>query len=107
MLWFWGLVGAFAYAGPRLSVCIRQHQTWGERFGCILDFIVAMMVGCGLSAGWGPYAASYLHQTQQEQVTAIAVVLGLLANVIAPGLIKLMSAQSMLKAILKSLGGKP
>lgn len=107
MLWFWGLGGAFIYAGPRLIVCIQQHQTWGERFGCIVEFLVSIGIGIFAAEGVGPYVAATLHQTQEHQVRALAVVVGLLANPVAPGIVKLMSAQPMLKAILKSLGGKP
>lgn len=104
MLWLWGGAGAFVFAAPRLLVCIQACKESG-RAACVLEFIFAILIGVIGAEGVGPAASQWLHRTAEYEVRALAVFLGLLANPAAPGLVKLMSAQSMLRAILKSLGG--
>lgn len=102
----WGLAGAFIYAGPNLLLCIQKCRAEGCPItDCIMEFVVAMVIG-GLAAEISaPYLSAFLRQTEPHQVRAIAGVVGLVANRAAPGLINILSARPMLQAILKSLGG--
>lgn len=104
MLWLWGGAGAFVFAGPRLLVCLKGCGA-GGRAECILEFVFAILIGVIGAEGIGPAASAWLGRTAEYEVRALGVFIGLLANPVAPGLVKLMSAQSMLRAILKSLGG--
>ena len=70
-------------------------------------FLIALVTGAILGAGWGLVFASRLGNLTEHHIRGVTVLVGLLANPAAPGLIRLLSAKSMLQAALKSLGGKP
>lgn len=103
-----GSIGAFMYAGPQFLLCYRNCRRNGESvIECWIEFIISMLVGVGAAIGAGQYLAAFLRQNELHQLLAVSTLVGLLANRTAPALIKLFSAQPMLQAILKSLGGKP
>ena len=86
---FWGVLGAFVYAAPRLLVSIsdfkpdrRAWMPWGE-------FAIAMLIGAIGAAACGGLVASTIHQTQSADLRAIGLILGMVANPVSPAIVHL------------------
>lgn len=108
---FWGFCGAFVYAGPRYVMCRRVCRAEGENTrGCAEEMVVSCLIGAIAGFSLGQYAADMVNQTQPHQVRAVTVIVGLVANRAAPGLIRLFSTKDgitgILQTALKALGGK-
>ena len=96
MLWFWGLAGAFIFAGPRLNADIKQARSTvprGSVVMCIWEFFVALAIGAIAAAAATEAIAEFLHRSSVGDLRGIATLLGLGANHWAP-------------KVVKALGGK-
>lgn len=107
----WGMAGAFIYAAPRLAVCIKKCRKAQANIGdCVLEFTIALATGWIAAEAGAMWLSQQLSQTEEHQTRAVAVVLGLLANPVAPVLVGLLSGKdflkTMLEAALRALGGK-
>ena len=85
MLWFWGLCGAFCYAGPRLLNDVRSGKAW--RWS-LLEFALALAVGAIFARGFTPTLGYRLPWLVQPNPTALAVGIGLCANAASPYLVR-------------------
>lgn len=106
----WGMAGAFIYAAPRLTICIRNCRANNSPISdCLMEFAFALATGWIAAEGGAMWLAQHLSQSQEHQVRAVAVVLGLLSNPIAPIMVAMLSGKdflrTVLEAALKSLGG--
>lgn len=88
---FWGFLGAFIYAGPKLSACIfetgdgtKRHSLWY----CILEFVMALGVGVIAAEAFGPWVQGFLKRDGQHELRAISGLIGLLANPLSPVIVK-------------------
>lgn len=90
----WGFLGAFIYAGPRLTACVfAARQTETGWFECGFEFAVALLIGVASAWAFAPWGASVLKATDPAQIRAIAATIGLLANPAAPKVIDLLSGR--------------
>ena len=109
---FWGLAGAAVYGAPRWAMCVKTCRRAGrDASECHEELVVSLVVGAISGAAAGPYLADIVRQTEPHQVRAVTALVGLVANRVAPGLIRLFSAKealtSVLQLALKALtGGK-
>lgn len=93
MLWFWGLAGAFIYAGPRWVIAlaskgVERHNT----LFCTLEFLVALLVGMAAAAAFGPLASKVALTTLEvKDDNAVSALIGLLMNPAGPKLIEVAS----------------
>lgn len=85
----WGLAGAAIYAAPRWLAC--KFEGDGGLVRCTLDALVCLAVGTLAAAAFAPWALDFLHQ-KQRYLSAIAAMIGLLANPTAPRLVEKLSA---------------
>lgn len=86
---FWGLLGAVVYAAPRGLVVVSENVTKIRLIRTFCEFIVSLVVGAIGSAGFAEIVSNTLRQTGVADLRAIAVVLGMVANPIAPGIVHL------------------
>jgi hypothetical protein len=97
----WGLLGAFVYAAPRLVVAIGEAQAVGRSaFRQLAEFLVALAFGPIFSVGFGPWAAHWLEKEGHPETRALALVIGMVANPLAPALVKVATGE-----ILRRAGG--
>lgn len=86
---FWGCLGAFNYAAPKLSLCYytarEAKSPWGR---CIAEFPIALTTGAISAAAFSGWLGGFLHVTDSR---AIAAVIGMIANTVSPALIALVS----------------
>lgn len=83
----WGLAGAFMYAAPKLSTCAFTCKiTGGTPAQCLVDATIALTVGAVASAAFGGWAQIAVKHGGPSELRAIAAVIGLLANPVAPRL---------------------
>lgn len=87
---FWGFLGAFIYAGPRLSACVfeRRDNVDHPLTGCVWDFVVALLVGVIAAELFATWIQLFLKRDGQHELRAIAGLIGLLANPLAPEIVK-------------------
>lgn len=94
----WGAAGAFIPSAPRLAACLNSCKETGARgFACTGDFLIALLIGAIGAAAFSPVAIQLSHL---KDPAAIATMIGLLANRLAPNLIK--GADSVLGAAVES-----
>lgn len=110
--WLWGLAGTFIYAGPRWVISL-----FGEPAGrahtahCTVELVVALTVGSLAAAAFGPAAATVvLTSLHLKDDNAVAAVIGLFANKLAPALVEkgssaLTSGSDIFNRVLKALKG--
>lgn len=85
---FWGLGGAFIYAGPRLSACVfAARQSGGGWSVCAMECAVALAIGAFAAAAFGPWVLAWRGAPKAHELNAIAAMIGLLANPMAPQLV--------------------
>jgi len=88
----WGLLGAFVYAAPRLLVAWGESRTAGAPvLPHFIEFLVALSFGPIFSAALGEWGAGYVGMTEPRSLRAVSLVLGMVANPVAPVLISLVS----------------
>lgn len=113
MLWFWGLAGAFIYAGPKWVISLAGEASTSPRLFLIsmLELVMALMVGTLAAGAFGPIASSVILTTLQLQdENAVAATIGLFANRLAPALVEkgasaLAGSTDLLNRVLKALKG--
>jgi hypothetical protein len=94
----WGFLGAFVYAGPKLVACVYSAKSSGAGWSfCAVTFIVAMVIGPIMAAAFVPMIAAFIARTAEHDVRALATVVGMIANPIAPDLVKRMSGKVLKK----------
>jgi hypothetical protein len=93
----WGLLGAFAYAAPRLLVALTSEN---RKFSAIGEALVAHGIGSAGAAAFTQFLANTFHQTSEADLRAIAFVLGMIANPVAPGIIHLVGT-----SVIRRFGG--
>lgn len=87
MLWFWGALGAFMYAGPRLVRCwVTCRETGGPRGECVFEFVMSMAVGAAAGEAFTRMALTYAGIADQN---GVAAVVGAFANPLIPTVTKL------------------
>lgn len=87
---WWGFLGAFVYAGPKVLACVFEHRdgTRHPLIFCILEFIVALAVGVLAAEMFGPWIIGFLKLDGHASLRAIAGLIGLLANPLSPEVVK-------------------
>jgi hypothetical protein len=82
---WWGMLGAFPYAAPRLLACVfaaKEHQAGTLR--CWAEFVVAMATGAIMAAAFGPWVQVAFRHGSPEELRGICSMIGLLSNRVAP-----------------------
>lgn len=91
---FWGFLGAFVYAGPKFSACLYTANESGGRWGwCALEGVIALATGTIAAAALTPWAQHLTRLVEPRDLPAVAGMIGLLANPLAPGLIDAVSGR--------------
>lgn len=87
---FWGFLGAFIYAAPRLGACIFESRGDNRHplVFCIWDFVVALAVGIIAAELFGPWVQTFLKRDGPHELRAISGLIGLLANPVSPEITK-------------------
>lgn len=95
----WGGLGAFIYAAPRWVAClVACREAKARAWPCSLEFGVALASGGIASAA---FSALVMQTLGIKDASAIAAMVGLLANPTAPVLVSRVSA-----AVANTLAGK-
>lgn len=100
----WGLLGAFVYAAPRLLVAWGESRAAGTGvLPHLIEFVVALTFGPIFAAGFGEWGAGYLGWTEPRSLRAVSLVIGMVANPVAPLLVNLVTGgiAGRLGAVLK------
>ncbi len=84
----WGLAGAFIYAGPRFVVAWTDPGR-ATRGNPLLELAMALCLGPIAASGFGQFVASVVHMVHQPEQRALCVVLGMIANPVAPALVEI------------------
>ena len=79
----WGVAGSFIYAGPRWLACAFASK--GAAWRCSLEAAICLLVGAIAAQAFGQWVLAFLHQRPAD-LNAIAAMIGLLANPLAPKL---------------------
>jgi hypothetical protein len=85
----WGFLGAFIYAAPRWVACAWASR--GAAWRCSIEAVVCLAVGAIAAAAFARWALAFLHQSAGD-LNAVAAMIGLLANSLAPRLVDGFSA---------------
>jgi hypothetical protein len=82
----WGAAGAFIYAAPKLVLCFFTARAaklpWGR---CLAEFPVSMLTGTIMAAAFSQWISKTFGQ---GDMSAVAAVIGMMANTVAPGMIE-------------------
>ncbi len=111
---FWGFLGAIIYAAPRLTTCLYAEAGTAHFRRCLTEAVTALLVGTASTAAFSPFLAGYIHATTHQAADALAAMIGMLANVSGPTIIKgigtLMSpgglVQFLAETVLSRIGNK-
>ena len=105
---FWGLLGALIHAGPKFITCFYDDDhVRHPRSRCFADFVTREAIGAIAAAAFSPSILGYLHLTTPQDAKAMSAAIGMLANPLAPELIKRgVGIGEWLLSILNSRGGK-
>ena len=98
----WGLGGALIYAGPRLSACVfaaADAVASGGHGKCVFDFLMACVAGAICAAAFASPIAGIL--SLKAYPAAVAALVGLTANKLAPTVTDSVSA-----LVMNALSGK-
>lgn len=90
-LWaLWGFLGAFVYAAPRISVAFGESSAGASQplRKYVYEFVVALTFGPIFALAAGEWLAQHLGRTALFELRALAFVIGLASNPIAPILVK-------------------
>jgi hypothetical protein len=92
-MWFWGLCGAFAYAGPRLMKAWREteHTPWRWWIMHLSEAAQCLIVGVIFATVATPFLGHRFPWTVEPSPIALATAIGLYANQAEPILRKLMT----------------
>lgn len=90
---FWGLAGAFIWAGPEWLACIFSDGK-GPKLKCTLEFIVRLLTGVLAAAAFTPWVLEIFHNSE-NRTQPIAALIGLMANTTAPKLVDVLSARAL------------
>lgn len=100
MLALWGLLGAFIYAAPKFSACFfAARQEGGSVVVCAVEGFISLAIGTIASPLVAPWLQNFLKRDGSHETMAIAAVVGLLANPVAPKLFNIDTIISVLKSI--------
>jgi predicted anti-sigma-YlaC factor YlaD len=80
----WGGAGAFIYAGPRWLACF--WPTKGTAWRCTAEGAVCIIIGTLAAQAFAGWASRVFHQAPAD-LPAVAAMIGLLANPLAPRLV--------------------
>lgn len=102
----WGLAGAWIYAAPRWLACVygQPGTFWKAHWRCTLEAGVCLAVGALAAAAFAGWIITAWHPVGAD-MPAIAAMIGLLANPIAPRLVDGLSSAAA-GAITARLTGK-
>lgn len=90
----WGLLGAFVYAAPRLLVAWGESRVAGAPLlPHLIELAVALTFGPIFAAGFGEFGAGYLGWEEPRALRAVSLVIGMVANPVAPVLVNLASGE--------------
>lgn len=81
----WGGAGAFIYAAPRWLACAVPKP--GAAWSCTMEALVSIAVGVISAAAFSHWLLAFLHQRPAD-LPAVAAMVGLLANPVAPKLVE-------------------
>lgn len=111
--WFWGLCGAFIYAGPRWVISLSTaRDTKGSTILCTLEMFIALAVGPMAAAVFGELVnAVVLTTLHVKEDNAVYGLIGLFANRVAPEMVEkgssaLGSGVAIAARVLKALKGE-
>jgi hypothetical protein len=85
----WGFLGSFVYAAPRLVVSLSDARPARRPWLPWAEFVVALLVGPIGSAGFADLVAITIHQDKPADLRAIGLVIGMVANPVAPAIVHL------------------
>lgn len=81
----WGFLGAFIYAGPQFATCVfASQETHAGWLKCGLEFVIALIIGVIGAEAFGALILEMLHRDGPSDLRAVATIIGLLANKVAP-----------------------
>jgi hypothetical protein len=95
----WGFLGAFVYAAPRLLVAFSEERPGRKWWFPLLEFAVALAFGPIGASGFTQIVADVVRQTNGADLRAIALVIGMVANPLAPSVVHLVG-----EGILRHVG---
>jgi hypothetical protein len=107
--WFWGVCGAFIYAGPKWVVeLISARENKASRLLIHLELAVSLMVGGIGAAAFGQVALTTLRLQDHNSVSAL---IGLFANRLAPAIVDkgsnvIENAAAIATRVFKALKGE-
>lgn len=86
----WALLGAFVYSAQRLGVALGEPKTPTSKPPSVLaaEFIMACVTGPIIGAGLGPIAFGFTGLKGEAEARGIALVVGMIANPLAPLIVK-------------------
>ena len=96
----WGLAGAFVYAAPRFLMSLSETRLPEHRWYPFAEFLVSLGIGPIAGAGFGQFVAGSIHMLKSEELRAITVVVGMIANPVAPAIVQLLGT-----GLVRRLGG--
>lgn len=100
MLALWGFLGAFIYAAPRFSACFfASRQAGTTSVVCLVEGLICLAIGTIASPLVAPWLQQFLKRDGGHETMAIAAIVGLLANPVAPKLFNIETLISVLKSI--------
>ena len=87
----WGFLGSVVYAAPRALASLSEGKASAHKpIVAMIELGLALGVGTIGGEAFTQFVADTLRQTSPADVRAIAVVLGMVSNQIAPGIINLL-----------------
>ena len=112
MLWFWGLAGAFIYAGPKWVICLSATKDSAHNVAiCTIEAVVSLAVGTLAAVVFSPLADQALLTTLHlRDDNAVCACIGLFANRLAPELVEkgafaFSTGATVVGRVLKALKG--
>jgi Na+/H+-dicarboxylate symporter len=88
---FWGFLGAIIYAAPKMTTCLFAEAGSAHLRRCLIEGLTALLIGTVAAAAFQPWLGGYLHATTPQDTKAMSAMIGMLANTVAPGVIKLLA----------------
>jgi hypothetical protein len=86
---FWGLLGAFVYAAPRLLVVLAEKAPTKPVWIHLAEFLLALCLGPIGASAFTPIVAEIIGWHGDANLRATALVVGMVANPIAPTVVNL------------------
>jgi hypothetical protein len=88
---FWGFLGAVIYAAPKMTTCFFAEAGRAHLRRCLIEGVTALLIGTVAAAAFQPWIAGYLHATTPAASQAMSAMIGMLANTVAPGVIRVLA----------------